>query len=261
VSPRSLQNSYTDNPLRSCAVSRSRHCSRLVIAFSSLTVSVALLSLLVGASNGHIPSQVAALRDLGAFPDDVDVQHVIDLLGLDQPPVDPTTLTLNVQSLALDGTQTTTSYQALDANGNTIANDSSLTFAAGANGPASFAVTTTTTTAASQNLLVQNGTDLTNINVAGASAAQTALTAVNQALSAVTNYAAQIGATQDRMTTANTFNTALMTNYSNGVAGMVDADMNTASTQLQALQTQEQLGIQSLSIANQNAALILKLFQ
>ncbi len=54
---------------------------------------LALLSLLVGASNGHVPSQVAALRDLGAFPDDVDVQHVIDLLGLDQPPVDPTTLT------------------------------------------------------------------------------------------------------------------------------------------------------------------------
>jgi ubiquinone biosynthesis protein len=54
---------------------------------------LALLSLLVGASNGHIPTQVAALRDLGAFPDDVDVQHVIDLLGLDQPPVDPTTLT------------------------------------------------------------------------------------------------------------------------------------------------------------------------
>src|SRR5208282_1527739 len=32
---------------------------------------LALLSLIVGASNGHIPSQVAALRDLGAFPDDV----------------------------------------------------------------------------------------------------------------------------------------------------------------------------------------------
>ncbi len=54
---------------------------------------LALLSLLVGASNGHIPSQVAALRDLGAFPDDVDVEHVIDLLGLDRPPVDPVTLT------------------------------------------------------------------------------------------------------------------------------------------------------------------------
>ena len=54
---------------------------------------LALLSLLVGASNGHIPAQVAALRDLGAFPDDVDVQSVIDLLGLDRAPVDPTALT------------------------------------------------------------------------------------------------------------------------------------------------------------------------
>ena len=34
---------------------------------------LALLSLLVGASNGDIPTQVAALRDLGAFPDDVDI--------------------------------------------------------------------------------------------------------------------------------------------------------------------------------------------
>jgi flagellin len=162
-----------------------------------------------------------------------------------------------VQSLALDGTATTTTYTALDANGNSIAQGGSPTFATAA----SYAVTTTVTTPGSQNLLVQSGTDLTNINVSGATAAQTALTAVNQALSAVTNYAALIGATQDRMTTANTFNTALMTNYSNGVAGMVDANMNTASTQLQALQTQEQLGIQSLSIANQNAAYILKLFQ
>ncbi len=162
-----------------------------------------------------------------------------------------------VQSLALDGTATTTTYTALDANGNSIAQGGTPTFAAAS----SYAVTTTVTTPTSQNLLVQGGTDLTNINVAGAAAAQTALNSVNQALSAVTNYAALIGATQDRMTTANTFNTALMTNYSNGVAGMVDANMNTASTKLQALQTQEQLGIQSLSIANQNAAYILKLFQ
>ena len=54
---------------------------------------LALLSLLVGASNNDIPTQVSALRDLGAFPDDVDVQHVIDVLGLARPPVDPTALT------------------------------------------------------------------------------------------------------------------------------------------------------------------------
>ncbi len=177
--------------------------------------------------------------------------------GADAIYEDTTNQAFTVQSLALDGTATTTTYTALDANGNSIAQGGAPTFATAA----SYAVTTTVTTPASQNLLVQNGTDLTNISVAGATAAQTALNDVDQALAAVTNYAALIGATQDRMTTANTFNTALMTNYSNGVAGMVDADMNTASTQLQALQTQEQLGIQSLSIANQNAALILKLFQ
>jgi flagellin len=164
---------------------------------------------------------------------------------------------LTVQSMGLDGTVTTTTYTALDANGNSIAQGGSPTFATAA----SYGVTTTVTTANSQNLLVQSGKDLTNLNVTGAASAETSLSAADQALAQVTNYAALIGATQDRMTTASTFNTALMTNYSDGISGMVDADMNTASTQLQALQTQEQLGIQSLSIANQNSQLILKLFQ
>ncbi len=54
---------------------------------------LALLALVVGASNADIPAQVAALRDLGAFPAELDVQHVIDVLGLDRPPIDPTALT------------------------------------------------------------------------------------------------------------------------------------------------------------------------
>ena len=53
---------------------------------------LALLSLIVGATNADIGAQVAALRDLGAFPDDIDVQSVIDQLGLERPPIDPTTL-------------------------------------------------------------------------------------------------------------------------------------------------------------------------
>ena len=141
--------------------------------------------------------------------------------------------------------------------------NSSLTFATAS----SLSVSTTTTTAATSNLLTQGGIDLTGgtgpsstFQIGTTITAADALTAVNQALAAVTNYSAQIGATQDRMTAANTFNTALTTNYSNGVSGLVDADMNQASTRLQALQTQEQLGIQSLSVANQNAQLILKLF-
>ena len=54
---------------------------------------LALLALVVGASNADIPAQVAALRDLGAFPGELGVQHVIDVLGLDRPPIDPTALT------------------------------------------------------------------------------------------------------------------------------------------------------------------------
>ncbi len=54
---------------------------------------MALLSLVVGASNGDIPAQVAAMRDLGAFPDEVDVSYVIEQLGLDRPPIDPTAMT------------------------------------------------------------------------------------------------------------------------------------------------------------------------
>ena len=46
-----------------------------------------------------------------------------------------------------------------------------------------------------------------------------------------------------------------------GVSKLVDADMNEESTKLKALQTQQQLGIQALSIANSNAQNILSLFR
>ena len=137
----------------------------------------------------------------------------------------------------------------------------------------SFTQQTSVYTPASTGMLIQSGTDLTQLGstsageyvvTSGATSGQTlasaALAAVNSALTEVSNYATTIGATQDRMTAASNFNSDLNTDYSNGVAGLVDANMNTASTQLQALQTQEQLGIQSLSIANQNSQLILKLF-
>jgi ubiquinone biosynthesis protein len=53
---------------------------------------LALLRLVMTASAADIPGQIAALRDLGALPADIDVDSVIRDLGLDRPPVDPTTL-------------------------------------------------------------------------------------------------------------------------------------------------------------------------
>jgi len=114
---------------------------------------------------------------------------------------DTTNQALTVQSMGLDGAVTTTTYTALDANGNSIAQGGSPTFATAA----SYGVTTTVTTANSQNLLVQSGKDLTNLNITGATDAETSLSAADQALAAVTNYAALIGATQNRMTSAATF--------------------------------------------------------
>jgi flagellin len=132
-------------------------------------------------------------------------------------------------------------------------------------------VTTTQPNTATAGILTSGGFNMTLLgtgtNAAGATLtgvtsinASAMLTAAGVAFAAVTSYAANIGATQDRMTAAATLNSALTTNYALGVSSLVDADMNVASTRLQALQTQQQLGIQSLSIANQNSQLILKLF-
>src|SRR5690349_1621102 len=54
---------------------------------------LALLRLLIAGSMNDIRGQMQALRDLGALPADTDVDAVIVDLGLDRPPVDPTTMT------------------------------------------------------------------------------------------------------------------------------------------------------------------------
>lgn len=53
---------------------------------------VAFLKLLVASTTNDVRGQVAAIRDLGALPPDTDIDAVITDLGLDQIPVDPTTL-------------------------------------------------------------------------------------------------------------------------------------------------------------------------
>jgi ubiquinone biosynthesis protein len=53
---------------------------------------LAFLRLLVGASMNDVTTQLTALRDLGALPPDADLPAIISELGLDRPPVDPTSL-------------------------------------------------------------------------------------------------------------------------------------------------------------------------
>jgi flagellin len=84
---------------------------------------------------------------------------------------------------------------------------------------------------------------------------------VDAAISNVTASASAIGTARARITSQSSFISSLQASLNNGIGSLVDADLNVASTRLQALQVQQQLGVQSLSIANQSTQAILKLFQ
>jgi len=105
---------------------------------------------------------------------------------------------------------------------------------------------------------------LTNFNGSGTAATTgdiaNMLADVEAAQSSITTASSTLGATTTNITNQQTFITALSDSLTTGVSSLVDADMNEASTRLSALQVQQQLGIQALSIANSNTQLILKLF-
>ena len=87
------------------------------------------------------------------------------------------------------------------------------------------------------------------------------ISAVDSMLTSMTDSAATLGATNTRITMQDDFVASLMDVIDKGVGRLVDADMNEESTKLKALQTQQQLGIQALSIANSNSENILSLFR
>ncbi|MDH2344656.1 flagellin [Bradyrhizobium sp. SSUT77] len=84
---------------------------------------------------------------------------------------------------------------------------------------------------------------------------------VTAGINSVASAAANLGAVKNRIATNTEFVKTLMDSVDRGIGQLVDADMNAESTRLQALQTQQQLGVQALSIANQNSQSILSLFR
>ena len=84
---------------------------------------------------------------------------------------------------------------------------------------------------------------------------------VDNALGLVITAASDLGAASKRIELQQSFVSNLMDAVERGVSQLVDADMNEESTRLQALQVQQQLGVQSLSIANASSQNILALFR
>jgi flagellin len=87
------------------------------------------------------------------------------------------------------------------------------------------------------------------------------LSDVEAGLQAMTSAAAQLGSISMRVGMQEDFISKLTDSIDSGIGRLVDADMNEESTRLKALQTQQQLAIQSLSIANTNSENILSLFR
>ncbi|MBK5927647.1 flagellin [Rhodobaculum claviforme] len=102
---------------------------------------------------------------------------------------------------------------------------------------------------------------LAGFDVSEASGAANALAQVDALLNSAINAAAAFGTAQGRIDNQQEFMGKLIDSMNNGIGALVDADMEEASARLQALQVQQQLGIQALSIANQQPQNILALFR
>lgn len=122
---------------------------------------------------------------------------------------------------------------------------------------------TATMPAGGATLGANDGYAVASLTVVGYTDAQLQqmLTVIDETLVDLTNAATHVGAAKKRIDMQKEFASSLMDSIDRGVGQLVDADMEQESTRLQALQVQQQLGIQALQIANSHAQSILSLFK
>ncbi|MGN8021223.1 flagellin N-terminal helical domain-containing protein [Phyllobacterium sp. 22229] len=122
-----------------------------------------------------------------------------------------------------------------------------------------FAVTNAATTP------VTTQTSILTIDVSAAGVDNTAidgmLTGIEAAAKGLASGASQLGAAKTRIDSQKSFISALSDAVDRGIGTLVDADMNKESARLSALQVQQQLGVQALSIANASNQTIQQLFR
>lgn len=102
---------------------------------------------------------------------------------------------------------------------------------------------------------------LSGIDVSTGVGATAALGTIETLIGTAIDAAAAFGSAEGRIETQNNFISNLTDSLTSGVGALVDANMEEASARLQALQVQQQLATQSLSIANQAPQSILSLFR
>ena len=88
-----------------------------------------------------------------------------------------------------------------------------------------------------------------------------ALTRLDASINNLNKSLGDLGSQAKQISAHNTFVSKLSDTIESGIGNLVDADLAKESARLQALQVQQQLGAQALSIANQAPQIILSLFQ
>lgn len=91
--------------------------------------------------------------------------------------------------------------------------------------------------------------------------ATNALTKLDDSITQLNSAMGEMGAQAKQIEAHRTFVNKLVDTLESGIGNLVDADLAKESARLQALQVQQQLGAQSLSIANQAPQILLSLFQ
>ncbi|MEM9811668.1 MAG: flagellin, partial [Pseudomonadota bacterium] len=102
---------------------------------------------------------------------------------------------------------------------------------------------------------------LGDLDVSTEAGAAAALSSIEYLSQVAIEAAAAFGTSETRIDIQMDFIQKLSDSLTSGIGALVDANMEEASARLQALQVQQQLGIQSLSIANQAPQNILALFR
>ena len=100
-----------------------------------------------------------------------------------------------------------------------------------------------------------------DISTAGDNAVKDYIDLVESALAAVTKVGTNLGSSKTQIDGQKTFVDSLMKANDRAIGTLVDADIEEDSTKLKALQTQQQLAVQSLSIANSASQNVLSLFR
>lgn len=103
--------------------------------------------------------------------------------------------------------------------------------------------------------------DLSSIDVTSPAGQAAALTTIENLSQTVIAADAAIGTVESRVAIQAEFQQVLIDNFNAGIGSLVDADLEAASAELNALQVQQQLATQALTIANQQPQSILALFR